>query len=267
MRPVNEPTLREFQQWMKARIRSGFGPAAPADSAAPVMIRGGASGAERVADVYGGGYLTRTREALAEVYEAVHMVLGPRRFAALAAAYTEQHPSHEYNLSFFGRQLEDWLEASAWHRALPFLPDLARLEWLVCQAFHAFDDPPAEASRFASLPVEAWERARFQFQPSMGLIASAWPIRDIWVARSQPRDTIDIALASRPHHLMVHRRGTEVVCEVVEPEAFTLLQHLADGQPLAAACAALASAVEPSSLTGWFSHWTAQGLIRAVVPE
>ena len=262
MKPMNEPTLREFQQWMRARIRAGHGPGAPVDAAPPVIIRGGASGVERVADVYGGGYLTRTREALAEVYETVRTILGPRQFAELAAAYAARYPSHEYNLSFVGRHLAEWLDQSPLREQLPFLPDLARLEWLVCQAFHAFDEPPADAARFARLSVEARERLRFRFQPSMGLVSSPWPIRDLWAARHQPRRVFNaIELINRPHHVVVRRRGVDVLCDVVDREPFALLQQLAGEQPLGAACAALAARVEPQAITQWFSQWAEQGLI------
>ena len=265
---MSEPSLREFQQWMKARIRPGQAAAAATLRAdeVPVNPQGGVSGVTRVTSVYGGGYLTRIREALAEVYEAVRFVLGEGRFAETAAAYAARHPSHDYNLTFAGRHLPAFLAESPLSRDWPFLPDLARLEWLICQAFHAFDEPPADPAALAALPIEAWAGMRFHFQPSMGLIASAWPIRDIWAARTQPRDATNIDLVNRPQHVLVCRRGVTVACEVLDPDAWALLQRLAGGETLGAACAALAHRAgdTPPPLTEWFARWAGQGVIRRI---
>lgn len=262
---MSDPSLREFQQWMKTRIRAPHPAPAPSGLASPVTAQGGVSGSDRVDEVYAGGYMTRVREALAEVYETVQYVFGERRFAEMAEAYAAAHPSHDYNLSFVGRHLPEWLDRSALSRELPFAGDLARLEWLVCQAFHAFDEPPAQLAAFAALPMEAWERVRFEFQPSMGLIESAWPICDIWAARKQPRRSINIEVAGRPQRVLVSRRGVDVSCDVVEADAFVLLQRLAAGQTLGAACAAIAqSAHQGPPLERWFTRWAGQGIIRRI---
>ena len=253
---------------MKTRIRNTGHPAPAASDEVPVAAQGQVSGIERITEVYGGGYVTRIREALADVYEAVRFVLGERRFMEMAAAYAASQPSHEYNLSFVGRHLAAWLDQSPLSRTLPFLPDLARLEWLICQAFHAFDEPPAQLGAFATLPMEAWERVRFEFQPSMGLLASAWPIRDIWAARTQPRPSIDIDTVNRPQCLLIHRHGVTVACEVMEPDAWALLQRLAGGETLGEACAGVASRKSPGDrepqLARWFAQWAGQGVIRRI---
>lgn len=265
---MSEPSLREFQQWMKARIRAGHAAAATTALHSDEVLlnaQGGVPGVERVAEVYGGGYRTRIREALAEVYEAVRFVLGESRFAELANTYAERFPSHDYNLSFAGRHLPELLAGWPLTQELPFLPDLARLEWLVCQAFHAFDEPPADLAPLAAMPVKAWAQVRLRFQPSVGLIASAWPIRDIWAARSGPRGTVNVKLVNQPQRVLVCRRGVTVTCELLEEDAFALLQRLAAGEPLGAACGALArqAAGEPP-LAAWFARWAGQGLIRQI---
>ena len=259
---MDEFPLREFQQWMKRRIRE-HGPVVAPSAAAPVNPQRGTPGEVRIASVYGGAYVTRIQDALAEVYDAVRFVLGEGTFAQLAHDYTARHPSQDYNLSFAGRHLPEFLAASPLTVRLPFLPDLARLEWLVCQAFHAFDQPPADLAQFASLPLEQWEQIRVQCQPSVGLVSSAWPIRDIWAARTQPRDAVRIDVVSRPQHVVVRRDDLTVTCELLEERAALLLARLLAGETLGAACGALAQleGIEVSAASVWFNQWARQGLI------
>jgi len=228
----------------------------------PLRPQRGAPGEERLA-VYAEGYVARTQEALAEVYEAVRHLIGAREFAALARGYAARHPSHDYNLSLMGRHLPEFLARWPLTQRLPFLPDLARLEWLVCQAFHACDHPPLQPARLASLRPEEWPRIRLTFQPSVGLLASPWPILDLWRARTQPREQIDLDVINRPQQVLVSRQGLSSRCEGLEPRQHRLLEGLLAGRTLGDVCGALADQEEGLPFSAWFARWAAAGLIVA----
>ena len=252
---MTAPSLRETQRWMQRRIVSSD------VSDDPLLNpQGGAPGAARLA-VYADGYLARVEEALAEAYPAIRQVLGRRTFSALTHDYAAAHPSHDYNLSHLGRHLPAFLPAAAVTRDLPFLPDLARLEWAVAEAFHVTMELPLDPASLAGLPLEAWDRARLVFQPGVARIASDWPILDIWEARDRPISDVRIELVNRPQRVLVSRRGLEVQCELLEPPQDRLFEALLAGAPLAAACRPLAeAAADPPPLADWFARWAAAGL-------
>ncbi len=277
---MSSPNLADLQRQFKTRIRAGSGPALP-------LI-----GSEERLAVYTGGYLARYEQALAEVYEALRHIVGREQFHQLSHAYAQRHPSHDYNLSFVGRELPNFLTTYSLSSDLPFLPDLARLEWQVCQAFHAFEQPPMDPSTLASLPLEEREKTRLVFQPSVSVVSSAWPhplsgaaesstahasvsqpranrqgvgwpILDLWAARTTPRENINIDLVNRPQHVLVFRQNLQVRCELLEPLQQPLLAALLGGATLGSACEAIAveagHALPP--IGEWFAHWARQGLI------
>ena len=257
---MNSPSLRDVQQWFASRVS----PRQVPDATGPDLLNAqrGTPGTARLS-VYAGGYIARIRQALAEVYPAVAHVVGEGVFTELAGDYARAHPSHEYNLSFAGRHLPDFL--ASWPRTaqLPFLPDLARLEWLVCMAFHAFDEPPMDLRVLTQMSPAAWERLRLVFQPSVGVAASAWPILDMWTARTRPRDEIAIDLVNRPQHVLVSRQGIQVRCALLDPAQHEVLAALLAGETLGKVCGRLAAsgASEMSPVGAWFSAWAQQGLI------
>ena len=257
---MSEPSLVEIQRWMKAKILPGTHEA-PSLGGRVLNPQRETPGMDRLA-VYTGGYLERTREALADVYEAVEHVLGPRRFADLAREYARRYASHDYNLSLRGRHLPDFLARHTLSHELPFLPDLARLEWLVCEAFHAFD-VPLEPSHVTGLSLDEWDQMRIAFQPSVGCVASAWPIRDVWEARARPAADVDIDLINRPQRVLVFRRDTRVVCDLIEAGAQRVLEALLKGLTLGDACRELAQqAGDPApEVAAWFSQWVQNGLV------
>ena len=259
---MSDPSLAEVQQWMKASIEPGAEASQAAAELLALNPQLNTSGQERLS-VYAGGYLARMREALAEIYEAVHQVLGDAAFTQLTQAYVQHHPSQDYNLNFIGRHLPTFLMKASITSELPFLPDLATLEWLVCIAFHAFEQSPIDPTDLASLSLEDWACARLCFQPSVGVVASAWPIRDIWDVRKQPREHVNIPLLNRPQQVLVFRQGLQVRCELIEPAQSAVLQQLLAGRLLEQACAELLSNSEISTVqvTTWFARWARLGLI------
>lgn len=257
---MTEPSLLELQRWMQSRIRPAA-TATAADLRELVSPQRGTPGVERLS-VYAGGYVARTQQALAEAYEAVHHVLGERAFSELAQRYAARFSSHDYNLSFRGRHLPECLTTDPLTGRLPFLPDLARLEWLVSQAFHAFEQPPLDPASLSGFSLDGWDRVRVVFQPSVGVVASPWPILDIWEARTRPRHEVDLDLVNRPQRVLVSRQGLTVRCELLEEPQDVLLEGLLAGRTLGTVCQALATMEgQPLAVTEWFSRWRARGLI------
>ncbi|MCG3176788.1 MAG: hypothetical protein MOGMAGMI_01752 [Candidatus Omnitrophica bacterium] len=256
--PAGAPALVETQRWLKTHIKPG---ARPEDAAAVCLNpQGGDPGVERLA-VYAGGYFARVHEALAEVYESVRHLLGEAAFRELADAYAVAHPSREYNLTYVGRQLPQFLEGHPHTERLGFLPDLAALEWRVTEAFHAYDGPAATAEVLSAAAELDPERLTLEFQPSVQVFASMWPVVDLWQARRTPLDKLDIALEGRPQCALVYRRGSEVVCEVIAKEAFLILEALLSGATLGRALERLSDADEELPLGPWFADWSAKGLL------
>ncbi|OGW85972.1 MAG: hypothetical protein A3C35_07335 [Omnitrophica bacterium RIFCSPHIGHO2_02_FULL_46_11] len=264
---TNAASLLEIQHWLKLQIH----PDVTYRGTLPENLlnsQGGLPGAERV-QVYANGYPSRIRESLNEVYEAVHYVLGDEHFSDLCHAYAEHYHSRDYNLNFVGRHMAEFLKASPWIKEFPFLPDLAKLEWLIWEAFHAFDGEPFTPLQASKIPMEDWERAQFIFQPSAGLIASPWPILDIWRLRREARQGLRVDI-KRSQQILVGRKNDQVRCELIDKNQYRLIEGLLQKQTLGAVCEALAEETEEEALpiAAWFSNWIQEGLIlRCEVPK
>jgi hypothetical protein len=120
-----------------------------------------------------------------------------------------------------------------------------------------------DGARFSAIPADAWPRIRLTWHPAMGLVASSWPILDVWETRQRRRESIHVELAGRPQRVLVRRQGFEVRCELVTPAQYRLLEALQDGATLGASCQRL-GARHPSEtlpMAEWFSGWMRDGLI------
>lgn len=251
-------TLRDLQRWVADAIlasdtaRAEGGPFAPP----PRGTR-----AERL-HAYVDGYPARVREALAEAFPAVEHIVGAGAFGTLARRYLPRVPGGIYSLTDVGSALPSFLATDALGDALPFLPDLARLEWAVQRAFHAHLEPPFDATTVSAWGPDDWAMARVRFQPGTACVGSRWPIRALWDARKMPRDEIDVALEDRPETVVVYRVEHRVACEPVDPEEARVLGRLLSGATLGDATADL-SGDDAERLGGWTAGWVARGLVVA----
>lgn len=250
-------SLREIQLMIKSYIQ----PAAKKPTELIFNPQGGDPGAERM-DVYAGGYTARVHESLGEVYETVLKVLGDHEFYHLAEAYAKQYPSHDYNLTHAGRDLPKMLVTyPAAASKYPFLPELARFEWMVSETFHAFDKEPFDRGQLAKIAPEDWENLKITFQPSIQLFQSDWPIMSLWEKRRQ--GSIEKSITQSPQKILVGRRGAEVRCEILRDDQYELIRGLLAGQTLGLICEKLAEKTgdEELPIAEWFSGWVQDGLI------
>jgi hypothetical protein len=230
--------------------------------------------ARRRLGAYVGGYPARLHEALDEAYPAIHNIVGHDTFAALMRRYRATVPEFIYSLSDVGRELAAFLASDPLHDRLPFLADLAKLEWCVLRAFHAFEREPFDTTPLAAWSTQQWHAARFEFQPAVAIIESAWPICDLWNVRDTPRDQIDVEVVGRPQAVLVRRAGFDVHCEIVERLEAHLLVRLVAGAPLGEALDDLADGSSTTAEAGdtldvgtWFARWAAAGMITRCTSE
>jgi hypothetical protein len=226
-----------------------------------IDVPAGVDAAERLG-VYANGYPARVQAALEETFPALAHVVGASRFSDLVHRYVDATPLRSYNLNDAGAELAQFLIGDPLAIELPFLPDLARLEWHVARAFHAYDQPVLDPTALASWSAEQWEGAMLRFQPWVAVVFSDWPIRDIWACRDTPIEEIDIDLEQRPDSVLVRRCGYTVTCESLDREEALALDALCAGQTLGgvlAACAARAG--DAAAVSAWFASWMGFGLI------
>jgi hypothetical protein len=194
-------------------------------------------GDERVA-IYHRSALANRRGALAAAYPVVERLVGRAFFDEAAARYGEAFPSRSGDLNAFGGRFAAFLEAYPYARELPYLPDVARLEWAVHESRQSPWGEALDYRALGAVPPDAIGGIRIRVRPSVRLVASPHPILSIWMANQAGRD----GTPERP-------RGAERVAvrmlETLEPAPaalgsaeWTVLEAFMRGETLARAAAA-----------------------------
>jgi hypothetical protein len=189
--------------------------------------------------------------ALTGAYPVVRAIVGAEFFGGLAHHYAHAHPSQSGDLNAYGSQLAAFLDSFAHTRDLPYLPDVARLEWLVHRAYYAAQAAPFDPAR----PEQA------RLAPACAFLESAWPLAQIWQAHQEGGKPAAVDLHARPGCVLVHRPGWRVEVSPLGTGDHALLRGLHDGAALGAALEA-AVAADPAFLPGVsFPAWVNAGVI------
>lgn len=173
-------------------------------------------------------------EVLANAYPVLKKIVGEEFFRTIAHHYLKVHPQSAGNRHMFGGQLSQFLEAFEPAVTLPYLGDVAALEWAHFQACIANDEIIMD---FAALSAAMSLDSAFvmRLHPSVCVLSQTFNALDIW-KEHQKRATGTVQLLRRPHGLMVWRGPEDsVLMRRVSPSFRTLLQSCQKGISFAGA--------------------------------
>jgi uncharacterized protein (UPF0276 family) len=213
-------------------LQQTFG-AALFDSAHDAALAPLLKGDPRRIGIYRGNLHAHWTRALSSAYPVLRRLVGDEFFDALARVYGRAHPAPDPDLNRFGAALPDFLAGFAPAADHPYLPDVARLEWCVHEAWFAPEaDTPSAA--LAGLAPDAFEAARAVLHPSLRLHASPWATVALWRAHQADGPDFPDELQARTHALVLRPR-LDVAVEAIGAAEHAALACLARGGTFGAA--------------------------------
>jgi hypothetical protein len=231
------------------------------DFAAALLGSGSHRFPERL-QVYRNNVFVSLTQALAAVYPVLVRLVGEDYFGQAARRFIRQHPSRSGNLHDFGRELAGFLARLPEAGSLPYLADVAALEWAWHEAFHAADAPPLDAARLAAMSEEEVAALRFRLHPAARLVASRYPVLAIWETNQEgaPAEG-EVCLDAGADWLLIARRSLARTIERLTPGEHALLAALGSGAPLAEACEAAAAASPDIDLEAAMARFVADQVL------
>lgn len=213
--------------------------------------------------VYRNNVAAGLARALAARFPAAERIVGAEFFAAMARAFVLRHPPSSPVLLTYGDDFADYVERFEPAAALPYLPDVIRLENARARAYHAADETPLAPDRIAAIRAKWLGDLVVDAHPSATVMRSAYPVVTIWAmnageAELGPIDdwTGEDALVIRPHlNVLVHR---------LPPGGATFLQRLIAGSTLGSAVEAAMNETQDFDLTANLAGLLGAGVIIGI---
>ncbi|CAN7506459.1 DUF692 family protein [Pseudoduganella sp. LjRoot289] len=213
--------------------------------------------------LYRGNLSSTWHKTLSAVYPVIAQLVGEAFFGGLSGEYGRAHPSESGDLNRFGGRFADFLAAFPHTAGLPYLPDMARLEWALHRAHYASDSAAACAADVAAVPPESIEQARLPLHPACSLLASGWNVVPLWLAH-QPGGPPFPEDMSQPSYALVARPRWKTEVLTISPASHAALQVLEEGGDFGAALDAAFGLDEEFDVATHLKQWLDSAVFSAV---
>lgn len=238
----------------------------PAHAAGALPLCQGPAAAGRLG-LYRGGMHAIWRRTLGHVYPVVLALVGDEFFSGLAREYGREMPSDSPDLNQFGARFGDFLATFPHVAELPYLPDMARLEWALHLAHYAPDAQGVAPEALAAMPADVLEASRWRLHPACTLMASDWQVPALWQAHQEGEWWGKFPQAMQAaSHALVCRPCWKAQLLPLDGAAHAALAQLLQGQTFGAALDAAFERDEGFDLAGQLRLWLAHAVLIQVRP-
>ncbi|MDA0703602.1 MAG: DNA-binding domain-containing protein [Proteobacteria bacterium] len=208
------------------------------------------------------------RSGLVETFRAsfpvAEALVGSDYFRRLAITFSAAHPPERPILAEYGANLPAFLADHAVAKELPYLTDVARLEWLRQLAYFAADAESVAAEGLAALAEADRIALRLARHPSVGLLESAYPVYAIWAAHQPGGPALEeIDPAGAGECGAVYRAGAAVRHLPLDPVGIALLRAFDGGTALDGVLASLGERFDDREIGAALAQALRAGLLTS----
>ena len=226
-----EPQLLAMQQAFKAALLSPGGVPPALDERAAARF-----------EIYRSSVTESLAAVLATTFPTTREVVGADYFRAAAVAFLREFPPQRPQLSAYGAEFPGFIAGYPGAEGLPYLPDLARFEWLQVESY--FADAPEDrvtGADLAAIAPDAVPQLVFAPAPSLRLFRSDFAVWAIWRGHRVAGTDLSAIQLRAPSYARVVSDGRRAIPASLTAAEFAFIHGLAHGHAIEAAAHAAAS--------------------------
>jgi hypothetical protein len=175
-------------------------------------------------------------ESLAAGFPITRAHVGEDFFRAMARAHVQQSKPGSPQLLLHGEAFPEFVQSFEPAAALPWLPDLARLEQAWSQSWAAADAAALPITALGQRHADELLQMRVQAHPAARLVRSAWPVADLWEAHQGSEADLS-ALEWTAQNVLLCRPHADVLLQRLNDDAADFIAALMTGETIESAAA------------------------------
>ena len=205
-------------------------------------------------------------EALEGRFPVVARLVGDEFFGAMAAVYIERNLPKSPVLLLYGAEFPAFIADFPPAAGLPYLADVAALEWAWHEAYHAEDAKPLPLAALADAASDA-AQAVLTLHPSLRLASSPHPVLTIWERHRAGGELGAVVFDGKGEDALIVRPNLDVQVRRLLPGAVPFIGALGQGRSLLQACELAARQAGGFDLQANLAGLMASGAIVAIGPK
>ena len=192
--------------------------------------------------VYRNNIIVSLKDAMSDGFPAVKSLVGDAFFAAMTDVFIRKNPPQSPILATYGDSFAAFVKDFPPAASLPYLSDVAALEYALRRAYHAADAQPVFAQEFENPNVFS---AKIAFAPAVAMLSSTFPVSDIRTAAlGGPKPT------SAAQDVLITRPDLDPIATAFPSGTSAIFIALQNGIPLGEAVQAAPEALDLTAFIG-----------------
>ncbi|HUU66610.1 MAG TPA: DNA-binding domain-containing protein [Methyloceanibacter sp.] len=203
---------------------------ADADVPAPLVREAPGAPARRFG-VYRNNVYASLIDTLAARFPVTARLVGDDFFRAMARIHVETAPPNSPVLLRYGTGFADFIADFRPAQPVPYLADVARLEWARHQAYHAADASPLPLEALAEAAGDA-ASISLRLHPSLHILSSAYPVVTLWQLAAREGEDEPARIPASGEDALVVRPNFDVEIRRLPEGGAAFVAALKDGTSL-----------------------------------
>lgn len=221
---------------------------------------------ERRYAVYRNNVTVGLIRALEANFPVVRKLLGEQYFAGFARDFAQKHPPHSPLMFQYGANFPTALKSEDDLANYPYLGDVAQLEILWRESYHAADATPLAGDVLASMDPDVLFNSCFVAHPATRLIQSTFAVHEIFCANSSEGEGQRFDPA-HPQSILITRPSYDVTARAVALEQYAFFHALKNGKNLGDALDNASDINSDFDLPGTLALLLQSGAFQSIQPD
>ncbi len=186
--------------------------------------------------VYRNNVIVSLVDALADTFAVTQELVGETFFRAMARLFAYANPPTSRLMVFYGEAFPGFVERFPPAASVPYLADMARLEFLRVRAYHAAEVTPVRSEDITAMLAdeENLPYLNLAIHPALGVVDSMAAVVSLWAAHQGVGDLATV-VPDVPETALVVRDGLDVEVMEVPRAAGAFIEALMRGETLGGA--------------------------------
>lgn len=180
--------------------------------------------------VYRNNVVVGLTEVLKDAFPAVRRLVGTDFFDAMASIHVRADPPRSPVLLEYGGGFPAFIETFGPAASVPYLADVARIDWAWKEAYHARDAIPLDAMAFSEIPTDVLPLIRLRLHPSVRVVRSSMPALTIWRMNIADGVPGPVTFDAEGEDTLVIRPATIVEARSAPPGGIDFITALGEGR-------------------------------------
>lgn len=204
-------------------------------------------------NVYRNNTFISLQECLKSTFPVAQQILGEKFFTQISKKYIVDFPPTKSCLIYYGERFPHFLSSLKELKNLPYIPDVASFEYAMHSSFYAEDHKALTAEDLTLIPAEKYGDLVINFQPSLQLIRSFYPVAHIWSIHDdhsiEEMDEFKIIKEDKLKYYLVYRLNNIVYFQDILEDEAGFIENLKEGIPFEKAFSVISSLYPNFDLT------------------